>query len=64
MESLPGLTRTDRVEDLHDRLQGCLLAADVTPLAVSSTQVRRLLVQGRSVRYLVPDPVWRALRAR
>lgn len=61
VESLPGLARTDRVEDLHARPHGHLLAADVTPLAVSSTQVRRLLVQGRSVRYLVPDAVWRAL---
>ena len=28
-----------------------------TPLAVSATQVRQLLAQGRSVRYLVPDAV-------
>ncbi|MCK5859276.1 nicotinate-nucleotide adenylyltransferase [Abyssibacter sp.] len=61
VESLPGLMRTDRIEDLQQSLHGRLLAANVTPLAVSSTQVRRLLVQGRSVRYLVPDAVWHAL---
>lgn len=61
VESLPGLRLTDDIDDLHNHAHGCLLAAQVTPLAVSSTQVRRLLVQGRSVRYLVPDAVWRVL---
>lgn len=61
VDALPGLRPTIDINDLHTHTHGCLLAADVTTLAVSSTQVRRLLVQGRSVRYLVPDAVWRAL---
>jgi len=63
VESLPGLVRTDRIEDLQQSPHGRLLAAEVTPLAVSSTQVRRLLVQGRSIRYLVPDAIWRSLQS-
>lgn len=34
-----------------------------TPLAVSATQVRQLLAQGRSVRYLVPDAVLAYIQA-
>lgn len=63
VESLPGFRLTSDVQDLHNTLQGCLFSAGVTPLAVSSTQIRRLLVQGRSVRYLVADAVWRSLQA-
>ncbi|MCY1339232.1 putative nicotinate-nucleotide adenylyltransferase [compost metagenome] len=34
-----------------------------TPLAVSATQIRDLLAQGRSVRYLVPDAVFNYIEA-
>ena len=34
-----------------------------TPLAVSATQIRQLLSQGRSVRYLVPDAVLNYIEA-
>ena len=30
---------------------------DVTPLAISATQIRRLVARGRSPRYLLPDAV-------
>ncbi|MCY1290921.1 putative nicotinate-nucleotide adenylyltransferase [compost metagenome] len=34
-----------------------------TPLAVSATQIRQLLAEGRSVRYLVPDSVFAYIHA-
>ncbi|MDF1553324.1 MAG: nicotinate-nucleotide adenylyltransferase [Deferrisomatales bacterium] len=34
---------------------------DVTLLDISSTRVRRALAAGRSVRYLVPEPIWPVL---
>lgn len=61
LDLLPGVRITQDIDDLHNTPAGCLYAAQVTPLAISSTQVRRLLVQGRSVRYLVPNAVWRSL---
>ncbi|MFC5299753.1 nicotinate-nucleotide adenylyltransferase [Azospira restricta] len=36
---------------------GRVLGFAMTPLAVSATQVRELLAQGRSARYLLPQPV-------
>ncbi|HHC08904.1 MAG TPA: nicotinate (nicotinamide) nucleotide adenylyltransferase [Actinobacteria bacterium] len=32
---------------------------DVPPLEVSGTRLRSMVAAGRSVRFLVPDPVWR-----
>ena len=61
LDTLPGVRITQTIDDLHQTPAGCLYAAQVTPLAISSTQVRRLLVQGRSVRYLVPNAVWQGL---
>jgi nicotinate-nucleotide adenylyltransferase len=29
----------------------------MTPLAISATQIRALLAEGRSLRYLLPQPV-------
>lgn len=36
---------------------GCILFQDVTQIEVSSTQIRQLIGQGRSPRYLLPDAV-------
>ncbi len=36
---------------------GSILTREITALDVSATRIRKLLAQGRSARYLVPDPV-------
>lgn len=43
---------------LRDEPAGCVLFQDVTPMAVSATDIRARLGQGRSGRYLLPDAVW------
>lgn len=47
---------------LHTRLSGVVYQCDTTPLAISATEIRRLLSQGKSVRYLLPDQVWREIQ--
>jgi nicotinate-nucleotide adenylyltransferase len=36
---------------------GSILVEELRPLAISSTEVRQLLAEGQSVRYLLPEPV-------
>ena len=36
---------------------GCIVSFAMTPLAISATQIRALLGEGRSARYLLPDSV-------
>lgn len=47
---------------LRDRAAGCVLFQEVTPLAVSATDLRERLAAGRSGRYLLPDAVWEYIR--
>ncbi len=49
--------RVETVEALYARPAGCVLSVPVTQMAVSSTQIRKLLVSGRSARYLAPTAV-------
>lgn len=49
--------RVETVDALYARPAGCVLSVPVTQMAVSSTQIRELLVSGRSARYLAPTAV-------
>ncbi len=41
---------------------GAILLQPVTQLAISATEIRALLTQGRSPRYLLPEAVWTYIR--
>ena len=45
----------DPADRWRDRPAGHVLPLDVTPLDISATRIRRLLADGRSPRYLVPE---------
>ncbi len=47
---------------LRDEPAGRVLFQDVTPMAVSATDIRARLAAGRSGRYLLPDAVWDYIR--
>lgn len=47
---------TDRTVLRHQH-QGTILVEELRPLAISSTEIRDLLLAGRSPRYLLPGPV-------
>ena len=49
--------RASSPEDLRSRTGGRILLEALRPLAISSTEIRGLLATGRSVRYLLPEPV-------
>lgn len=46
---------------LHGRCSGLILFQEITPLAISASAIRRLLAQGRSARFLVPESVWECI---
>ncbi len=41
---------------------GRVLPMELPLLEIAATEVRRRVAQGRSIRYLVPEPVWRTIR--
>ncbi len=45
------------VGELQQQPAGGILVEELRPLAISSTEIRRLLAEGRSVRYLLPESV-------
>ncbi len=45
-------------EDLLRLPAGKVLIHELTPLGISATQIRQLVGQGHSPRYLMPDSVW------
>lgn len=45
-------------DDLQRLPAGKVLMHELTPLAISATQIRQLVQQGQSPRYLMPDSVW------
>ncbi|MDO3723061.1 nicotinate-nucleotide adenylyltransferase [Marinobacter sp. chi1] len=48
---------------LYDRPCGRLLALDLPLLDISATDIRARIGDGRSPRYLLPESVWREIRA-
>lgn len=56
-----------RVSDpgaLHGCSSGLILFQETTPLAISASGIRRLIAQGRSARFLVPDSVWKYIASK
>lgn len=49
--------RVEDVSGVHEASAGRLYFCPVTALDISSTRIRELLQQGKSIRYLVPDAV-------
>ncbi|MBI3562735.1 MAG: nicotinate-nucleotide adenylyltransferase [Gammaproteobacteria bacterium] len=49
--------RADEPQGLRQHRAGLIWLQTVTPLAVSSTLIRKLQAQGQDIRYLVVDPV-------
>lgn len=54
---LPQGWGSDR-EELYRVENGLVIRVEVTPMQISATQIRALIHQGRSCRYLLPDSVW------
>jgi nicotinate-nucleotide adenylyltransferase len=50
--------RCNDPQSLHKKIAGQLIFQPVTQLDISATQIRYLLAQGGSPRYLLPDTVW------
>jgi nicotinate-nucleotide adenylyltransferase len=59
----PG-TELDEAEAALERLGGSAEVIRMPELGVSSTRIRRRIAQGRSIRYLVPDPIAEMIRER
>ena len=49
-------------DGLQQRNAGCIRFLPITPLSISSSQIRRLLAAGDDPRWLVPDSVHRQIR--
>jgi nicotinate-nucleotide adenylyltransferase len=55
--------RCNDPEALRGKIAGHLVFQPVTQLDISATQIRHLLAQGDSPRYLLPDVVWAYIRS-
>jgi nicotinate-nucleotide adenylyltransferase len=58
---LADFTRRHQASEVGELLQqpaGRVHIQELTPLGISATQIRRLIAQGQSPRYLLPEPVW------
>lgn len=54
--------QTSEVGELLSRPAGRVHIQELTPLGISATQIRRLIAQGQSPRYLLPEPVWQYIQ--
>lgn len=60
-ETMERFTHEHRVTDktqLLENASGHVLIHEMTPLGISATQIRQLVMSGQSPRYLFPDQVW------
>lgn len=60
---LVGVRRAGNCEALHRRPCGLVLQLDPPLLDISATGIRERIADGRSPRYLTPDPVWQSIRS-
>lgn len=49
---------TENAEDLRSKAAGCIYHLRQPPVAVSATEIRKLISQGRSAAHLLPSSVW------
>jgi nicotinate-nucleotide adenylyltransferase len=59
------LWRECHVEDvgeLEKQAAGKIVLQSVTPLEISATQIRAMIAEGKSPRFLLPDAVWNLIR--
>jgi nicotinate-nucleotide adenylyltransferase len=54
---------TEAVTTLQHEPCGGVYIESLTPLAISSTEIRRQIAAGESPRYLLPDVVWRTIQS-
>jgi len=62
-EKLVEARRADSAQALHQTPCGLVLELDPPLLDISATGIRERIADGRSPRYLVPDPVWRTIQS-
>ena len=55
--------QVDSIADLTQRATGGVLPLGIQGFDISATQLRHLIAQGQSPRYLTPDPVWAMIQA-
>ncbi len=52
-----GGRRIGSLSELHSRASGCVMNIEVTCLSVSSSRIRKMIRDGKSPRFLLPEPV-------
>lgn len=57
LDALCNNHRDNDPTSVHQSPAGRIVPFDMTPLAISASQVRALILAGQSARYLLPDPV-------
>jgi len=57
LEGIVRERKAERLGDLGSSMAGRVVFLEVTQLAISATGIRRLIAEGKSPRFLLPDPV-------
>ena len=55
--------QTADISTLHASPHGKIAFLEVTQLAISATKIRQIILEGKSARYLLPDPVLEMIQA-